>query len=100
MQCIQRGVLLFVSFWLLTAQVETSTSIRGLITDSTGAAVPGAHVTIHNADTNEERSTTSDSSGSYSFPSVVPGRYDISVSHPGFKRGEVKNRVAQVSQTA
>ena len=100
MHCILRGVLLFVTFWLLTAQVETSTSIRGLITDSTGAAVPGAHVTIHNADTNEERSTTSDSSGSYSFPSVVPGRYDISVSHPGFKRGEVKNRVAQVSQTA
>jgi len=100
MNCIRWGVLFFVTFGLLTAQVETSTSIRGLITDSTGAAVPGAHVTIHNADTNEERSTTSDSSGSYSFPSVVPGRYDISVSHPGFKRGEVKNRVAQVSQTA
>src|SRR5260370_28648959 len=100
MHCIQTGVLLFVTFGLLTAQVETSTSIRGLITDSTGAAVPGAHVTIHNADTSEERSATSDSSGSYSFPSVVPGRYDISVSHSGFKRGDVKNRMAQVSQTA
>src|SRR5262245_36762324 len=100
MNCIRWGALIFVATGLLAAQVETSTSIRGLITDSTGAAVPGARVTIHNTDTSEERSTTSDSSGSYSFPSVVPGRYDIGVSHSGFKRGDVKNRVAQVSQTA
>lgn len=85
---------------LMVAQVDTSTSIRGLITDVTGSAVPGARVTIQNTATAEERSTVSDSSGSYSFPSVVPGRYDISVSHPGFKRGEVKNRMAQVSQPA
>jgi|GEM_PF-1353209 len=84
----------------LLSQVETSTSIRGLITDPTGAAVPGARVTIRNTATGEERSATSDTSGSYSFPSVVPGTYDITVSQPGFKRGEVKNRVAQVTQPA
>ena len=82
------------------AQVETSTSIRGLITDATGAAVPGAKVTIRNVNTGEERTGPSDESGSYSFPSLVPGTYDISVSHAGFKRGDVKNRVAQVSQSA
>ncbi len=82
------------------AQVDTSTSIRGLITDSSGAAVAGANVVIRNVETGEERTATSNDSGSYSFPSVVPGTYDISVSQPGFKRGEVKNRVAQVSQSA
>jgi len=82
------------------AQVETSSSIRGLIVDPTGAAVPSAKVTIRNTATGEERSTTSDNSGSYSFPSVVPGTYDISVQAAGFKRSEVKNRVAQVTQPA
>ncbi|MCS7024019.1 MAG: carboxypeptidase-like regulatory domain-containing protein [Bryobacteraceae bacterium] len=85
---------------LLLAQVETSTSIRGLITDPTGAAVPGARVNIRNVATGEERSTLSDSSGFYSFPSVVPGTYDILVSQVGFKRAEVRNRVAQVTQPA
>jgi hypothetical protein len=90
-------VLLLAS---LMAQVETSTAIRGLVTDPTGAAVPGAAVTIRNLATGEERSLVTDSSGSYSFASVVPGTYNVVVTHPGFKRGEVQNRVAQVSQTA
>jgi hypothetical protein len=94
-----RGILIIASTSLL-AQVETSTSIRGLITDPTGAAVPGARVQIRNVATGEERSAASDSSGAYSFPSVVPGTYDIAVSQSGFKRAEVKNRVAQVTQTA
>jgi hypothetical protein len=57
-------------------------------------------VTIRNVNTSEERTGVSDESGSYSFPLLVPGIYDISVSHAGFKRGDVKNRVAQVSQSA
>lgn len=85
---------------LLLAQVETSTAIRGIVTDPSGAAVPAARVVIRNAATGEERSAASDSSGAYSFPSVVPGTYDVTVTAPGFKRGEVKNRVAQVTQTA
>ncbi len=84
----------------LLAQVETSTSIRGLVSDPTGAAMAGARVQIRNVATGEERSSTTDASGAYSFPSVVPGTYDIAVSAPGFKRAEVKSRVAQVTQSA
>jgi len=97
------SIFLFVLLLFSAAawsQVETSTSIRGLITDAGGAVVPGAQVTIRNVNTGEERTGASDGSGSYSFPSLVPGTYDISVSHAGFKRGDVKNRVAQVSQSA
>jgi hypothetical protein len=71
----------------LPAQVETSTAIRGLITDPTGAAVPGARVAIRNVATGEERSAVADNSGAYSFPSVVPGTYDIVVTHPGLQAG-------------
>ena len=54
---------------ILPAQVETSTSIRGLVTDASGAAVPGATVTIRNTATNETRTANTNDSGFYAFPS-------------------------------
>jgi protocatechuate 3,4-dioxygenase beta subunit len=87
---ISIGLLLVCT---LFAQVETSTSIRGLVTDATGASVVGASVTIKNKATNEARSATTNDTGFYAFPSVVPGAYDIEVSHPGFKREQIKDRV-------
>src|SRR5689334_12482780 len=85
---------------VLLAQVETSTSIRGLVTDPSGAAVPGATITIRNTATNETRTVTTDESGFYAFPSIVPGTYDVTVSQSGFKKAEVTGRVAQVSESA
>lgn len=82
------------------AQVETSTSISGLVRDSSGALVPGASVTIKNQATGAERTTKTNSAGFYVFPSVAPGTYDITVTMEGFKRAEVKNRVAQVTAPA
>ncbi|MBM3738403.1 MAG: carboxypeptidase regulatory-like domain-containing protein [Acidobacteria bacterium] len=93
-------LLLFVSMASVSAQVETSTSIRGLVTDTSGAAVAGMQVTIANTDTGEQRFASTDSSGFYAFPSVAPGTYDVSFSFSGFKRVTVKSRVAQVSQSA
>ena len=84
----------------MLAQVETSTSIRGLVRDSTGAVVPGAKVTVQNTDTNEERTTATDASGFYAFPSLVPGTYNVVVTHSGFKRAEVASRVAEVTESA
>src|SRR5579872_5368979 len=99
---MRRITLLLFVVWIgcAWAQVETGTAIRGLVTDDTGAAVVGAAVMIWNVDTGGQRSATADSSGSYSFPSVAPGKYDVFVTHSGFKKAEVKARVAQVSQTA
>jgi hypothetical protein len=85
---------------LLLGQVETSTSIRGLVTDPSGASVPGANVTIRNTATNETRTATTNDSGFYAFPSVIPGTYDVTVTVSGFKKAEVTDRVAQVSESA
>src|SRR5271157_3208861 len=83
----------------LLAQVETATSIRGLVKDFSGALVPGANVTIRNTGTNEERTTTTtDTSGFYAFPSLLPGTYNVVVTHPGFRRAEVAGRVAEVTE--
>jgi len=81
-------------------QVDTSAAIRGLVTDQSGAAVVGAAVTIRNAATGEVRSAVTDASGSYSLPSVVPSTYSVTVTHSGFKRAEVRDRVAGAAQVA
>lgn len=92
--------LMGVAAAVVFGQVDTSTAIRGLITDPTGAAVPGVVVAIRNAATGEERKTTTDGAGSYSIPSVTPGTYMVTATHPGFKRAEVRDRVARVAQVA
>src|SRR5690349_160833 len=96
--CVAGSIALFAC--LAYSQVDTSTAFRGLITDSSGGTVASAVVTIRNAATGEERSTVSDANGFYSLPSVVPGTYTVRVSHPGFKRAEVTDRVARVAQIA
>ncbi len=79
------------------AQVNNA-SVTGLVTDTTGAVVTGASVTLKNKATNVETSTTTDSSGYYTFASVPVGTYDVTVERQGFKRivlSDVKLEVAQ-----
>jgi hypothetical protein len=56
------------------------------VTDSTGATVPGATVTITNIATNEKRTAQSNSAGDYSFVSLVPAAYKVEVQKTSFKR--------------
>jgi len=69
--------------WLLRAQGVES-SIEGTVTDSSGAAIAGAEIVLTNTQTGVVRSTRSDSSGRYSFPTVQPGEYSLSVTKQGF----------------
>ncbi|MGH9384784.1 MAG: carboxypeptidase regulatory-like domain-containing protein [Vicinamibacterales bacterium] len=66
------------------AQVATGT-ILGTVTDSSGAAVPGAQVTATNLDTQFSRSATTDLSGQYSLQLMPVGRYKVDVALDGFK---------------
>ncbi len=65
------------------AQTDTG-AISGLVTDSSGAVVPGATVTLTNTTTSQERVTGTDSSGVYSFPNIPPGVYALEVKKEGF----------------
>jgi hypothetical protein len=60
-------------------------SIIGNVTDSTGAALPGATVTIEQAETKLTRELVSDSAGAYHFTAVPPGTYSVSVTMTGFR---------------
>src|ERR1700759_4120673 len=87
-------------FGLIFAQVETTTSITGNVTDQQGAAFAGAVVKLTNQDTGALRETVSNSEGVYSFQSLQAGRYTIAVSAKGFKTTTITDRTVETAQPA
>jgi hypothetical protein len=86
---------------ILAAQ-STTQSIEGLVTDATGASIANAKVTIANAATGVTSTVVTNSTGSYTFPLVPVGEYDVKVEMSGFKSEEIKalrvETAAQVRQ--
>ena len=69
----------------LLAQGITGT-IAGTVTDPSGAALPGATVTITQASTNTVHTVTSSENGSFTAAELPPGDYTVQVEHQGFQR--------------
>jgi len=69
----------------LHAQAASSTSIAGVVTDSTGAVVAGASVKLTDKATNTPRPTVTNDTGRYFFANVPSGDYEIAVSKSGFR---------------
>jgi Carboxypeptidase regulatory-like domain len=67
-----------------SAQTTGNSAMSGVVTDPTGAVVPGATVEIHNPVSQFSRSTTTDSAGRFSFTNVPFNPYHLSVSATGF----------------
>jgi hypothetical protein len=77
-------LLLFaLSAGLLLAQNQGRLS--GTVTDTSGAVIPGAPVTLRNVGTGVELSAETNESGVYQFPIVQPGSYELRVELDGFK---------------
>jgi len=66
------------------AQVDV-TSVTGLVTDPTGAAVPGATITVTNMATGAKLNATTSDRGEYAVPALPAGGYRITVAKSGFK---------------
>src|ERR1700712_188872 len=73
------------------ASAQFRASISGTVSDASGAAVPGATVTLTDLQTNRVLTTTSNESGLYSFNGLAPDRYKISVALTGFAPKELNN---------
>ncbi|MGA7524046.1 MAG: carboxypeptidase regulatory-like domain-containing protein [Acidobacteriaceae bacterium] len=67
------------------AQAQFNATLRGTVADPTGAVIPGATVTLTDKDTNRSQTSTTDASGIYTFNSLAPANYSLTVTHPGFK---------------
>ena len=60
-------------------------SIVGTVTDATGAAVPGATVTVVQTQTSQTRTATTNGAGAYNFPTLPSGTYTVTVNLGGFR---------------
>src|SRR5690348_8665666 len=70
----------------LLSQVVPTASLSGTVTDPAGAVVPSVRVELVNTATQVSKDVTADQQGRYQFNFLPPGRYDLSVSAPGFAR--------------
>jgi len=96
--CLGMGLLL-VAPKILAQQVTTG-QILGSVTDSSGAVIPGAKVTITNTATGIAKTTVTNSSGSYFVPYLIPGTYVVGASKLGFERITKTGITLQVEQKA
>src|SRR5579863_9083399 len=68
----------------LGAHAQSTSLLRGTITDPQGAVIVEATVTLQNAQTGFTRQSLSNANGEYQFLQVVPGPYVVTVEKPGF----------------
>jgi len=80
------------------ALAQSTASLEGTITDTSGAVVPNAKITIHNVATGEERNGVFDSAGLYVLPSLPVGTYRVNVVAPGMQSVVAKNVLLEVGQ--
>src|SRR5689334_10807109 len=106
------GAVIFMPAALLAQ--STFGTILGTVTDSSGAVVPQANITITNQGENISRTTLTDSQGNYEILNLKAGVYSVTAEAAGFKifkasqldlsarqtmRVDVKFEVGQVSET-
>ena len=92
------AVAILLAAWAATGRAQTQGGISGLVTDSSGAAIAGAEVTVTNTATRGTRKTTTNADGLYSFPSLPPGNYALKIEHKGFKTAEIPEVKVDVQQ--
>src|SRR6185312_7203854 len=100
-----RMAMVTALFWLaavpvnMAAQSTTSGDITGVVSDPSGAAIPGATVTITNNATGAAHTRTTDPHGNYRFSLLSPGEYMVAATATGFapRKANVVVNVGQVS---
>jgi Carboxypeptidase regulatory-like domain len=106
MTCARAILAVFLLFLLSSfvavdgyAQTAGTGLIVGTVTDPSGAAVPGATVTLTDTATNAERTAITNDAGRYNFPNVPPGNYNLTISKAGFRAGKISNQTVVVGES-
>jgi hypothetical protein len=92
-------ILILHSRTTLAQGVGASGTITGTVTDSSGAVVTKATVTVTDPSRGTKRSTTTDSAGHYEVTGLPPTTYSVTAEHDGFQTTLEKNVVLTVGQT-
>ena len=92
------SVLSLLGVSQLSAQLGTQGSILGVTTDTTGAVIPGAEVSITNVETGQNVNTTTNEVGIFEVLGLNRGLYNVSVSLEGFKTWTIERAELLVGQ--
>src|ERR1700738_2225572 len=71
------------------AYAQFSSNVQGVVSDSSGAVVPGVTILLTNTDTKVAQTTATGSQGEFRFVSLAPGPYEITASAKGFTTHKV-----------
>jgi hypothetical protein len=94
------AVFVLFAYTAAARQQSASATLRGVITDPNGAAVPGATVRATNVATDAARETQTNDEGAYAFTNLPPGDYEVRVEATGFSRETSESPIAlRVGQT-
>jgi hypothetical protein len=88
-----------LAFACLGALAQANSNMTGIVTDQTGAIVPGATITLTDTATGTEKATVSSDTGLYEVAGLNPSTYNMKVSVRGFQTFEKKGIVVNVSST-
>jgi hypothetical protein len=92
--------LVLVLFIAPTTVAQTVTgTLRGTVSDSTGAVLPGADIVIRNIETGQERNLKTGGEGVYVAPFLPLGRYTVTASNAGFNKVAQENVEVTLNQT-
>ena len=93
-------VLVLFCGWTTFVVAQNVASITGVVTDQTGAVIPGVEVTLQNPETGATYRTTTNDSGSYTLVEVKPGPgYKIDFTRDGFKSVSISDLYMNVDAT-
>ncbi|MGH9466042.1 MAG: carboxypeptidase-like regulatory domain-containing protein, partial [Terriglobales bacterium] len=84
---------------LAGAQTSNTGAIAGLVTDASGAAVPGATVTVINSGTGAAAVLRTQRNGNYTAPLLLPGAYSVEISAQGFTTAHYPQVQVNVAET-
>ena len=90
-------ILLALNTWTARAQ-STFGSIRGTVTDVSGAVIEGATVKLHSLDESADRDTTTSASGDFLFENLKAGHYKVTIHKDGFTDSVVSSAALEARQ--
>lgn len=83
--------LFTICFLTIAAHAQYRASIQGAVTDPQGAVIPGATIILTDQETNRSITTKTNDAGIYSFNSLPPSLFTVSVEANGFKKNVLKD---------
>ncbi|MBV8863799.1 MAG: TonB-dependent receptor, partial [Acidobacteriaceae bacterium] len=92
--------LLLCGFVAVSNSQTTNGAIAGTVTDPSGSSMGGVQIQVTNEGTGEQRSATSLDNGTYAFPQLPPGTYDVTAEKQGFAKESHPGVQLLVNQSA